>query len=359
MLEESSDMVVLRNVTKRFGNVVASNGVSMSVRRNEFFSILGPSGSGKTTLLRIIAGLERPDEGSVLIDGVDVTDIPPYKRNIGMVFQNLALFPHMTVYDNIAYGLRLRNLPDDEIRSKVNGLLKLMRMPPEIFAERKPSQLSGGQRQRVAIARALVIQPAVLLLDEPLGALDLKIRQRMMLELKRIQRSVGTTFIYVTHDQGEALVMSDRIAIIHEGKIEQIGSPQEVYEKPRTKFVASFVGEANFFEGIMGDESVDTDFGTIKVKGKIPAGRKVVVSLRPEKIRIGNAADGSENMFKARITDLIYRGDALIVVASLGSIEVKISVPTTHPESIKLEIGKDIWIGWNGGDEAGIFELEG
>ncbi len=351
-------MVVLKNVVKRFGNIVASNGINMNVRRNEFFSILGPSGSGKTTLLRIIAGLERPDKGRVIINEDDVTNIPPYKRSIGMVFQNLALFPHMTVYNNIAYGLRLRNLTEDEIGFKVKESLRLMRMSPEVFANRKPSHLSGGQKQRVAIARALVTQPAVLLLDEPLGALDLKIRQHMMLELKRIQRTVGTTFIYVTHDQGEALVMSDRIAIMHEGKIEQVGSPREVYEKPRTKFVANFIGEANFFEGVMREGFVETNFGKIKVKEEIPASRKVIVSLRPERIRIGNAAVGSENMFKVKIIDLIYRGDTLIVIASLEGIEIKISVPAIHPEVMRLERDKDTWIGWNSGDEAGIFELE-
>ncbi len=358
--EKSSpgDMIVLEGVVKRFGDIIASNGISMNVRRNEFFSILGPSGSGKTTLLRIIAGLEEPDEGRVIIDGKDVTGIPPYRRNIGMVFQNLALFPHMTVYDNIAYGLRLRNLSEEDIRSKVNESLRLMRMPPEIFADRKPSQLSGGQKQRVAIARALVTQPAVLLLDEPLGALDLKIRQHMMLELKRLQRTVGTTFVYVTHDQGEALVMSDRVAVMHEGKIEQIGSPREIYERPKTRFVASFVGEANFIEGVMRDNLLEAEFGIISIRGNSLSGRKAVVSIRPERIMIGSSAMNSENKFKAKVADLIYRGDALVVVVRIKDMEIKVSVPANHPEVREIERDKDVWIGWNSGDEAGVFMME-
>ncbi len=355
---EVEDMVVLRNIVKRFGKVVASDHVNIEIKRNEFFSLLGPSGSGKTTLLRIIAGLEKPDEGVVILEGKDVTNLPPYKRNIGMVFQHLALFPHMTVFENIAYGLRLRKFPEDEIKKRVYDALELVKMPPETFAERKPSQLSGGQQQRVAIARALVTQPAVLLLDEPLGALDLKIRQHMMLELKRIQRTVGTTFVYVTHDQGEALVMSDRIAVIHEGRVEQVGTPYEVYEKPRTKFVANFIGEANFFEGVLRDGTVETSFGPVKVVSDIPSGRKVVVSLRPERIRVGKTAEGAENRFDGRVREIVYKGDVLIVMVALDDIEVKVNVPATHPEARKLREGEIITIGWDSGDEAGVFELE-
>ncbi len=352
------DMVVLRDIVKRFGKVVASDHVNIEIKRNEFFSLLGPSGSGKTTLLRIIAGLEKPDQGVVILEGKDVTALPPYKRNIGMVFQHLALFPHMTVFENIAYGLRLRKLPEDEIRKRVHDALELVKMPPEIFAKRKPSQLSGGQQQRVAIARALITQPAVLLLDEPLGALDLKIRQHMMLELKRIQRTVGTTFVYVTHDQGEALVMSDRIAVVHEGRVEQVGSPYEVYERPKTKFVASFIGEANFFEGTLKDGIVEAEFGPVRVSTDLPSGKKVIVSLRPERIKIGSLASGSENRFEAKIKEIVYKGDILIVITTINGNEIKVNVPATHPEATGLREGESVLIGWEAGDEAGVFESE-
>ncbi len=355
---EVEDMVVLRNIVKRFGRVVASDHVNIEIKRNEFFSLLGPSGSGKTTLLRIIAGLEKPDEGVVILEGKDVTNLPPYKRNIGMVFQHLALFPHMTVFENIAYGLRLRKFPEDEIKRKVYDALELVRMPPETFAERKPSQLSGGQQQRVAIARALVTQPAVLLLDEPLGALDLKIRQHMMLELKRIQRTVGTTFVYVTHDQGEALVMSDRIAVIHDGRVEQVGTPYEVYERPKTRFVANFIGESNFLEGTIKEGVVETSFGPVRVGAKMPSGKRVVVSLRPERIRVGKRARDAVNSFRGRIREIVYKGDVLIVMVRLDDTELKVNVPATHPEAAKLREGDKIEVGWDPGDEAGVFEAE-
>lgn len=351
------NMVVLRDIVKKFGKVIASDHVNMEIKRNEFFSLLGPSGSGKTTLLRIIAGLEKPDSGVVILDGRDVTNLPPYKRNIGMVFQHLALFPHMTVYDNIAYGLKIRKLSNSEVRKQVYDMLELVKMPPEIFADRKPGQLSGGQQQRVAIARALVTEPAVLLLDEPLGALDLKIRQHMMLELKRIQRTVGTTFIYVTHDQGEALVMSDRIAVIREGRVEQVGTPYEIYEKPKTKFVASFIGEANFIDGIAEEEDISTSIGPIRVsRTHTLSGKRVVVSIRPERIKIGEEARFLENSYEGKIREVVYKGDMLIVMVTLNGIELKVSIPSTHPRSRKLDINTRIWVGWNAGDEAGVFE---
>lgn len=355
----AEDMVVLRDVVKKFGNVIASDHVNLEIKRNEFFSLLGPSGSGKTTLLRIIAGLEKPDEGVVIIEGKDVTSLPPYKRNIGMVFQHLALFPHMTVFDNIAYGLRLRKFPEDEIKNRVYEVLELVKMPADIFAKRKPSQLSGGQQQRVAIARALVTQPAVLLLDEPLGALDLKIRQHMMLELKRIQRTVGTTFIYVTHDQGEALVMSDRIAVVHNGRLEQVGASREIYERPKTKFVANFIGEANLIEGIMRGDAVETSFGTIGVSADLPDGAKVVVSLRPERIKLGGEAEKAENRYRGRVKEIVYKGDIFIVMVTIDETDIKINVPATHSEVSGLSEGDKVTIGWNPGDEAGVFEEVG
>jgi putative spermidine/putrescine transport system ATP-binding protein len=232
--------VHVAGLRKRYGSVTAVDGVDLTVRSGEFFTLLGPSGSGKTTLLRLIAGFERPDAGQVMLGGTDVTNVPPYARNVNTVFQDYALFPHMTVWRNIEYGLRVRRVPRAERREKVDRALEMVRLPG--LGSRKPAQLSGGQRQRVALARAIVNEPEVLLLDEPLGALDLKLRQEMQLELLRVQREVGVTFIYVTHDQEEALTMSDRIAVLNQGSIEQIGAPIEVYERPRTAFVAGFIG---------------------------------------------------------------------------------------------------------------------
>src|SRR5262244_1338857 len=238
--------VHVSGLRKKYGDVLAVADVELVIRPGEFFTLLGPSGSGKTTLLRLIAGFERPDAGKVELGGGDVTGVPPYARNVNTVFQDYALFPHMTVGQNIEYGLRVRRVPRAERREKVDGALEMVRLPG--LGDRKPAQLSGGQRQRVALARAIVNEPQVLLLDEPLGALDLKLRQEMQLELLRVQREVGITFIYVTHDQEEALTMSDRIAVLNHGGIEQIGGPVEVYEQPRTPFVAGFIGVSNLIE---------------------------------------------------------------------------------------------------------------
>ena len=238
--------VRLRGVHRRYGEVRAVDGVDLELRDGEFFSLLGPSGSGKTTCLRMIAGFERPSEGTVELHGRDVTDLPPYERDVNTVFQDYALFPHLSVGENVAYGLRIRRTPSAERERRVAEALELVRLPD--LASRKPSQLSGGQRQRVALARALVNRPRVLLLDEPLGALDLKLRQEMQVELKSIQQRVGITFVFVTHDQEEALALSDRLAVFSRGRIEQIGVPTEVYERPATRFVAGFVGGSNLLE---------------------------------------------------------------------------------------------------------------
>ena len=235
--------IELRNASRRFGSVVALDGVSLTIAPGEFFALLGPSGSGKTTCLRLIAGFDRPDSGSIWLDGVDVTGVPPHQRNVNTVFQDYALFPHMSVADNVAYGLRVRGVAAAERRTRANEMLSLVRL--ESFGERRPAQLSGGQRQRIALARALINQPQVLLLDEPLGALDLKLREDMQTELKSLQQRLGITFVFVTHDQGEALSMADRVAVFNQGRIEQLDAPRELYARPDTAFVADFVGSAN------------------------------------------------------------------------------------------------------------------
>jgi putative spermidine/putrescine transport system ATP-binding protein len=278
--------VRVAGLRKRYGSVAAVAGVDLTIRSGEFFTLLGPSGSGKTTLLRLIAGFERPDAGQVMLGGTDVTNVPPYARNVNTVFQDYALFPHMTVWRNIEYGLRVRRVPRAERREKVDRALEMVRLPG--LGSRKPAQLSGGQRQRVALARAIVNEPEVLLLDEPLGALDLKLRQEMQLELLRVQREVGVTFIYVTHDQEEALTMSDRIAVLNQGCIEQIGTPVEVYERPRTAFVAGFIGVSNLIER---------------------DGRRMTV--RPEKITLledGAQEPSGMQVEPGRIRDVIYAG---------------------------------------------------
>jgi putative spermidine/putrescine transport system ATP-binding protein len=278
--------VHVTGLRKRYGDVVALAGVDLIIGAGEFFTLLGPSGSGKTTLLRLIAGFERPDAGRVELGGSDVTRVPPYARNVNTVFQDYALFPHMTVGQNIEYGLRVRRVPKAERRQKVDSALEMVRLSG--LGDRKPAQLSGGQRQRVALARAIVNEPQVLLLDEPLGALDFKLRQEMQIELQHVQREVGITFVYVTHDQEEALAMSDRIAVLSNGRIEQIGTPLEVYERPQTDFVAGFIGISNLIER---------------------DGRHM--TIRPEKIRL--LAEGEEpppgaRVETGRIRDVIYVG---------------------------------------------------
>ena len=281
-------------VSRHFGDVKAVDAVDLEIKDGEFFSMLGPSGSGKTTCLRMIAGFDRPTSGSIHLYGQEVSDLPPYDRDVNTVFQDYALFPHMTVGDNVAYGLMIKCVPKAERAKRVDEMLDLVQLAG--FAARKPSQLSGGQRQRVALARALINHPKVLLLDEPLGALDLKLRQQMQVELKSIQKRVGITFIFVTHDQEEALTMSDRIAVFNQGKIEQIGSPSDVYERPASSFVAGFVGTSNLVSG--------------EVAKRITGSDKKF-SIRPEKIHLGSASDVlTETMYKANgtVRDVIYLG---------------------------------------------------
>jgi spermidine/putrescine transport system ATP-binding protein len=293
--------VRLERVTKQFNEIMAVDDLDLDIHRGEFFSMLGPSGCGKTTTLRMIGGFEEPSAGTVYLGGEDVTGQPPYKRDVNTVFQSYALFPHLDVYENVAFGLRRKHVDKGEINTRVIDTLRLVDLPG--FEKRKPSQLSGGQQQRVALARALVNHPQVLLLDEPLGALDLKLRKQMQLELKRIQSEVGITFIYVTHDQEEAMTMSDRLAVMRHGKIEQIGAPVDVYEDPQTEFVAGFLGVSNLLDGEVKDRS--GSLGTLLLEGgnsiRVPVERingterMVKAGVRPEKIRVQPDAGGPED----------------------------------------------------------------
>ena len=286
--------ILFKNVSRHFGEVKAVDDVTLEIHDGEFFSMLGPSGSGKTTCLRMIAGFDRPTLGQIFLYGQDVSNLPPYDRSVNTVFQDYALFPHMTVGENIAYGLMIKGLAKDQRKKQVDEMLDLVRLTG--FADRKPSQLSGGQRQRVALARALVNHPKVLLLDEPLGALDLKLRQQMQVELKAIQQRVGITFIFVTHDQEEALTMSDRIAVFNLGKIEQVGSPADIYEHPQTSFVAGFVGVSNLIGG--------------EVAKRI-TGAEDKFSIRPEKIHLSSMdAKAEADMYSVtgKVRDVVYLG---------------------------------------------------
>ncbi len=329
--------VRLDGVSKHFGSFVAVDRVDLDVGRGEFFSLLGPSGSGKTTCLRMIAGFERPTSGRVFLAGHDVTDRAPYERDVNTVFQDYALFPHMTVQENVEYGLRVKRVARQERRERATEALALVRLGE--FAGRKPSQLSGGQRQRVALARALVNRPSVLLLDEPLGALDLKLRQEMQIELKHIQQSVGITFVYVTHDQEEALSMSDRLAVFNQGRIEQVGTPADVYERPETAFVANFVGTSN----VLGDG----------------------LAVRPEKMRIedtGYAAQAGEESRRGTIEDVVYLGPITRYVvrledgSALGVLAQNLAQTSTE---VRAAQGRPVQVVWSGSHAVAIDGIHG
>ncbi len=331
-MPEASPIVEFRNVSKSFGATRAVDRVSFSIRRGEFFSLLGPSGCGKTTTLRLLAGFETPDPdgGEVRIDGEVVNLRRPYERRIGMVFQSYALFPHLSVERNIAFGLEEHRVPRTEIPGRVERALGLVRLTPATFARRRPHQLSGGQRQRVALARALVLDPAILLLDEPLGALDLQLRKEMQLELKTLNRELGMTFVYVTHDQEEALAMSDRIAVMSAARVAQLGTPADVYENPRTEFVAGFIGEANLFDGQAGKRGSGevTTWTVTQEDGRaflvpdhpgITAGGVVRIAVRPEWLDLfepGAVPDG-ENALPGTVRDIVYLGEMMHVVVTL------------------------------------------
>jgi spermidine/putrescine transport system ATP-binding protein len=323
--------VEIRSVTKRFDELVAVDDLSLDLGSGEFFTLLGPSGCGKTTTLRMIAGFERPDEGEIRIEGADVAQLPPHRRPTNTVFQSYALFPHLSVADNVAFGLKRKRVPKGEIRERVAAELERVGLSAE--ARRRPAQLSGGMQQRVALARALVNLPKVLLLDEPLGALDLKLRKGLQLELKRIQREVGIAFVYVTHDQEEALTMSDRIAVMNRGRVEQVGTPEEVYDRPRTTFVAGFIGVSNLMPATVGaNGEVRLDQGpTLRAEtAGLAAGERCHAVVRPEKLHIDALGDGEASpnglpRVEGTVESSVYLGTATQIVVDLGD-EVRMTV---------------------------------
>jgi spermidine/putrescine transport system ATP-binding protein len=345
------EAIRLEQVSKRFGKELAVDDVSLEIEKGEFFSLLGPSGCGKTTTLRMLAGFEQPTEGSIMLEGEPVDEIPPYRRNVNMVFQSYALFEHLNVADNIAFGLKRKKVDKEEIRRRVQDALELVSL--EQRAKARPNELSGGQMQRVALARALVNRPAVLLLDEPLGALDLKLRRQMQGELKEIQREVGITFVYVTHDQEEALAMSDRIAVMRDGRVIQCGVPEEVYERPEEPFVAGFIGISNLMEGtVVDDGKIRIGNGAV-VPVPLPegfsAGSKVQISVRPEKIALDELEDGMVSL-KGKIEQRIYQGINTQVTVSLGDGArlVALEQQTYRAEAdSRWEPDTEVTVGWH------------
>ena len=351
--------VELQDVVKRFptpegGEVFAVNHVTMQIKNGEFFSMLGSSGCGKTTSLRMIAGFEWPTEGEVFIEGVPQGHTPPFKRPVNTVFQSYALFQHMTVEQNIAFGLEMDRVPKNEIKQRVEEALNMVRLLGT--ERRKPNQLSGGQQQRVALARSLVKRPQVLLLDEPLGALDLKLRKEMQLELKALQQEVGITFVYVTHDQEEALTMSDRIAVMSQGKVLQVGTPVEIYERPNCKFVADFIGTSNFMVGEV--KSIEKDQAQVlipnvnceitgHISGNVTVGQTVAVSIRPEKIRLAEKAGLSQNCFEGAISSTTYIGSDTHLVVDVKGMKLKVweqnKISSLDPKAY-YTVGQQVWL---------------
>lgn len=349
--------VQLENVCKIFDQKdVVIKSMDLQIKKGEFLTLLGPSGCGKTTTLRIIAGFESPTSGNVVIDGEDVTEKAPYQRCVNTVFQNYALFPHMSIFDNIAFGLKMKKVDKDQIKQKVTEMLKMVKL--EGFESRMPSQLSGGQMQRVAIARAVINSPKVLLLDEPLGALDLKLRKQMQLELKHLQRILGITFVFVTHDQEEALTMSDRIVVMNDGYIEQIGTPEELYEQPKTKFVADFLGETNILEGqvfkLKQDEvllQLEKEQDIIRIPNlNYDLGDKFVVSVRPERIKIKEAPEGSDVYLQCKFKEKIYIGSNIKIVMTLkNGKDIMVNAPISQVGNNINALTKagDYFVTWN------------
>ncbi len=317
--------VQVKDVVKRFGEVVAVDHVSLEIFAGEFFSILGPSGCGKTSLLRLLAGLEEPDSGEIFLDGELINYTPSYRRDVNMVFQNYALFPHMNVHDNVAFGLRIKKVKRDQIEDRVSKALELVELPD--MGPRRPGQLSGGQQQRVALARALVNEPSVLLLDEPLGALDLKLRKEMQIELKSLQKRLGMTFVYVTHDQEEALTMSDRIAVMRSGRVEQVGSPSQIYEEPKTEFVANFIGISNLLPGYLGGNAT--------------------VMIRPEKIQISlHKPEEDVNVLRGKIEQIIYLGTFTQFIVDVNGKKLVV-IERNYSKTIEFKESQEVFLSWD------------
>jgi spermidine/putrescine ABC transporter ATP-binding subunit len=343
--------VAVTDAVKKYGAVAALDGVTMTFREGEFFGLLGPSGSGKTTLLRAIAGFVSLDRGQVLIDGKDVSGVPVHARDIGMMFQNYALFPHMSVAENVAFGLEVRGRPREEVADRVKAALAMVRLGG--LEQRRPKQLSGGQQQRVALARALVTRPKVLLLDEPLGALDKHLRQEMQVELRRIQRQVGITTIFVTHDQEEALTLSDRIAIFDSGRIIQEGAPMAVYERPVTKFAAGFLGEANFLQGsVAAIEPNGLARIVLQIGGEASCrlsdgqvGQTVLLALRPEKITLGEGGQAGVNALRGKVLDVVFSGNSTTYRISVGD-QVMILFRQNLAQGT-VAPGSDVLVSWS------------
>ena len=344
------EAIRFEGVTKRFGSTLAVDKLTLSVQRGEFFSLLGPSGCGKTTTLRMVAGFEQPTEGKVYLEGEPVDDVPPYARNVNTVFQSYALFEHLDVEGNVAFGLKRRKVPADEIRTRVAEALELVQLTGREGA--KPHQLSGGQMQRVALARALVNRPAVLLLDEPLGALDLKLRKQMQVELKEIQREVGITFLYVTHDQEEALAMSDRIAVMDEGAVQQLGPPEEIYESPQKTFVAGFIGVSNLLPATVEAGGVRLQTGQLfasTLPDGCEDGASVYCSVRPEKIFLDDLEDGMVSV-EGEIVERIYLGTTTQVIVQLAQDVRVVALEQNTARSRaddRWEIGHRVKLGWH------------
>ncbi|MGQ3213255.1 ABC transporter ATP-binding protein [Shinella sp.] len=332
MTPSNNPILRIEGVGKTFGPVTAVDNVSLDIRENEFFALLGPSGCGKTTLLRMLAGFESLNAGRILLEGKDISPLPPEKRPLNLMFQSYALFPHMTVRQNLSYGLEMERLPKADIRRRVDDTMGMTDLTP--FADRKPDQLSGGQKQRVALARALVKRPKVLLLDEPLGALDKKLRERMQLELKRMQNEAGITFIIVTHDQEEALVMADRMAILKDGRLLQVGAPEEVYERPADRFVANFIGVMNFIDGKVGADGVFAAEGLqVKAAGGKPGA--ATLAIRPENIVIGPPGG---HPVAGTITDIAYHGldRVLHVKTAAAETPLQVRIPASGAGNWKI-----------------------
>ncbi|MGV4793033.1 polyamine ABC transporter ATP-binding protein [Rhizobium sp. F40D2] len=354
--------IAFRNVTKRFGDFTAVDDLSLNIYHREFFALLGASGCGKSTLLRMLAGFEQPTSGEIVLDGIDLAGTPPYKRPVNMMFQSYALFPHMTVEKNIAFGLKQDGMAKDEMTDRVAQMLKLVKL--EQFASRKPNQLSGGQRQRVALARSLAKRPKVLLLDEPLGALDKKLREETQFELMDLQQSLGLTFVVVTHDQEEAMTMADRIAVMSHGKVVQVATPAEIYEAPNSRFVADFIGDVNIFDGKVASSgngtveiSVDSGFSVrVAASETPPAGSAVGFAIRPEKMRVLRQApaNASVNAARGELWDIAYLGDMTVFHVKLqsGKIVKASSLNAQRSVDDPFTYDQEVWISFD--ENAGV-----